>query len=176
MARLVRPARRSRERFHPVVAGHVEARAALPVSVSRGPRPLLPCRLLGSVERLADPLFADVQDELLDLISDRRVAELLPRREGVEAALISASSGSGAGVVILVTVEMLLAVLVAYAGSERTSIVRVKRFTPLTTEICTMTRLIALMSVSLDRYVADATDGVEESSTGTSQATSRSTQ
>ena len=37
-----------------------------------------------------------------------------------------------------------------------------------------MTKVIALMSMSLDGYVADATDGVAEVSTGTSRATSRS--
>ena len=37
-----------------------------------------------------------------------------------------------------------------------------------------MTKVVAIMSMSLDGYVADANDGVAESSTGTSRATSRS--
>jgi len=39
-----------------------------------------------------------------------------------------------------------------------------------------MTKVVAIMSMSLDGYVADANDGVAEVSTGTSRATSRSPQ
>jgi hypothetical protein len=39
-----------------------------------------------------------------------------------------------------------------------------------------MTRVVAIMSMSLDGYVADANDGSPKFSTGTSRATSRSPQ